>query len=174
MILQKKSLALVAAILSTAALLPVQEAAAAAALVKNVDEPGRQPYEAWVEFYPTIGCSFNCSNFNTFGSVIVFDAPAVPAGKRLVVQWVSAMLPSGSPINVISLQSSTIISNQYVKWQSYGPFNQFFPGTDVYGMSSAAYTTYGPGEQPHIRVQLGAKNNYSGNVVISGYLIDAN
>jgi hypothetical protein len=52
---------------------------------KNVDEPGRLPYEQVIEF-SRFGCSTtNCSNFRLLGGTFLFDAPPGPAGKRLAL-----------------------------------------------------------------------------------------
>lgn len=142
-------------------------------LIKDLNTPGRRPYEAQIEFFSS-GCSRNCTNFLSFGSVLLFDGPPVPAGKRLVIEWVSAELPANNVYNSISLQSSRIIANQSVKWQYFGPFFQTSPENILHGMSSAAFTTYGPGEAPHIRLQINSINNYFANITISGYLIKAN
>ena len=151
------------------------EAAAQArpAFVKNVDEPGRLPYNATVEFTRT-SCSFSCSNFVTFGPVLLFDAPSVPTGKRLVVQWVSADLPSDNSLNSISFQRSPIIANQQAIWQFHGPYYPTNTPPGIWGMNSGAFFTVEPGESPHLRVKLGAANNFVASISISGYLIDAN
>ena len=96
--------------------------------------------------FSQFSCSFNCSNFAHIGSTFIFDAPAVPAGKRLVIQWVSADIPSNNEFNSISLQTSPVLSNQNVKWQYHGPFISSWPVATSHGMSSASFTTYGPGQ----------------------------
>lgn len=141
-----------------------------AALVKNVDEPGRTPYEVYVEF-SVFRCSFNCTNFTDFDPVFLFDAPAVPAGKRLIVEHVSGRLPNTGTEGVsVALQSQRIIALQHAKWAYFGPFfNQF----SMAGFDADADLTYGPGEQPHFNVVLPAGNTITAFVSISGYLIDA-
>ena len=142
------------------------------AYTKNVDEPGRQPYEYYIEFGVSSGCSFNCSNFVSFGSVILFDGPEVPAGKRLVIQHLSGRLPNNSGTNVsVALQQSQVLSLQLVKWAFFGPF---FAQFSMVGFHGEAFATYGPGERPHFNVVLPDQNNFIGYVNISGYLIDAN
>jgi len=61
-----------------------------AALVKNVDEPGRNPYQASV--------STNC-----WGTYCFLSFPAVPAGKRLVIEHVAGWIVAGT-------NSSTIVA----------------------------------------------------------------
>jgi len=138
---------------------------------KNVNEPGRQPYEAYVEF-TRFGCGgFNCSNFSSLGNVMVFDGPLVPAGKRLVVRKLSGRLPNdGSQDVSILLQQSQVISQQLVKFGFYGPF---FTQFTLPAFSTDAFVTYGPGERPHFNVVLPSANNFVAYVTITGYLIDA-
>lgn len=141
------------------------------AYIKNVDERGRAPFEMYVEFSRD-GCSFNCTNFLAFESVYLFDAPAVPAGKRLVVEQVTGRLPNNSTANVsVALQSERVVSLQFVKWAYFGPFQTQF---SMVAFRSDAFATYGPGEQPHFNLVLPAGNNFFGFVTLSGYLIDAN
>lgn len=139
-------------------------------LVKNLNEPGREPYEYGIEF-DSSSCSFNCSNFAHLGQVIVFDGPVVPAGKRLIVQHVSGRLPNtGSDEVSVLLQAQQVLAQQTVKWAFYGPF---FIQSTMPGFSAEAFATYGPGERPHFNLRLPVANNFLAYVSIAGYLIDA-
>jgi hypothetical protein len=150
---------------------PEADAQIRPAYVKNVDEPGRIPYEECIEF-SVIGCSsLNCSNYNSLGTVSLFDGPAVPAGKRLIVQRVSGRLPNNTGDGVsVALQGSQIVSMQSVKWVHFGPY---FSQLSMIGFGAEAFATYGPGQRPHVNVVLPDHNNFIGFVTISGYLIDA-
>jgi hypothetical protein len=158
------------AILSLVA--PEAMAQVRAALVKNVDEPGRAPYHVYVEI-TQFNCFFGgCSNFGNFSGVILFDLPPVPAGKRLIITNVSGQLPSSSMENArIGFQSQQIISFQLVKWAFFGPFFLQFGGLGSF--TAEANVNYGPGEQPHINLYLPSPTNYVGALHISGYFIDA-
>ncbi len=148
-----------------------------AALVRNVDEPGHQPYELTVEFKNT-ECFRNCTSV-TFGNLVsLVTGPAIPAGKRFIVLSISAMLAAYNSINSVSLQTAPLAANQNVKWQSFGPFfgvpiQGAYP---MYGMSSPAYTTIEPGEPLYIRVSYNSPGAgfLVNNVTLSGYLIDVN
>ena len=154
-----------------ASLLAEPVSAQRAVPITNADERGRVPYNLTVEF-STSGCLFNCSNFALFSdTTMLFDAPAVPTGKRLIVEWVSASLPASSSANSISFQSSRIIANQRALWQYHGPYYGV-SGTDLRGMSSGAFFSYGPGETPHIRVYLTAASGFLASISIGGYLIE--
>lgn len=168
------------ALLSAAALLSMAGASAQIrpAYTKDVDARGRVPYNVNVEFTRS-SCSFNCTNFITSTTapgvrVLLFDAPAVPAGKRLIIESVSAEVPSNNAVNSISFQSLPILSNQRAKWQYHGPFfNTVSGGTGLSGMSAVAFVTYEPGESPHIRVRVGDSSTFFASISIGGYLIDA-
>ena len=172
--LDPKLLALALPVLAT--LLVVQDAAAQVrpAYTKNVDERGRVPYAFEVEFTPG-NCGSNCFNFAGNSFSYDFDAPAVPAGKRLVIESVSAILPSNQLTN--RLAPKTMATNSVTgaqKWAYYGPYFGV-PGGLIagVGMSSMAFVTYGPGESPHISLILGNRIGIGGSVTLSGYLIDA-
>lgn len=159
-----------------ATLLVVQDAAAQVrpAYTKNVDERARMPYAFEVEFSPG-SCERNCFNFAGNSFSYDFDAPAVPAGKRLVIESVSAILPSSALANRIALK--TMATNSVTgaqKWAYYGPYFTVPSGLIAgVGMSSTAFVTYGPGESPHISLILGSRIGLGGSVTLSGYLIDA-
>jgi len=143
-----------------------------AALVKNVDEPGRAPYDEYVEF-SMFGCSFGgCTNYANFFGVILFDVPAVPVGKRLIITNVSGSLPSNSATGAhFAFQTSQVISLQLVKSAFFGPF--FSQSGVVQNFDAAVNTSYGPGEQPHVHLLLPSSNNLIGFINIRGYYIDA-
>jgi hypothetical protein len=69
-----------------------------AALVENVDEPGRSPYQSSVVIVQN---SANCPS----GSTCTVHFPAVPAGKRLVVTYAGAefTLANGVDRGIVSL-----------------------------------------------------------------------
>lgn len=143
--------------------------------VKNVDEPGRTPYSTSMEF-TTSACSSNCSNLTTLWGVTVFDGPVVPAGKRLVVQWVSGDIASANEHISVGVQSGRIISNQWTIWQFAGPFYSFDSGgTPLYSFGTPAFFTVEPGQSPHFRLRISDASpvNYSMTLFVSGYLIDA-
>jgi hypothetical protein len=143
--------------------------------VKNVDEPGRVPYEASIQFTKSM-CTQNCTKFLAYdagaGGHYTFDGPAIPAGKRLVLQWVTALLPTASAPAIIALTNSPGEGIYRSKWSFFGPFYGWPP--NQIGMSSAAFATIEPGQSPHVEVYFKAAPtaNFS-YVTLSGYLIDA-
>ncbi|WP_309377328.1 hypothetical protein [Rhodoferax sp.] len=140
------------------------------AYMKNVDEPGRQPYNFSVQFN-VANCVANCSNFVFQNNEIVMDAPAVPAGKRLVVKWVSGQLPAIDGLNYVYIAKY----NYDPMWSFGGPFytRGLVGGAALQSFSSGAFFTVGPLEAPHLVVRLGSYSSVNGSVAISGYLIDA-
>ncbi len=148
-----------------------------AALVKNVDEPGRTPWETRSGFLPNGGGCYlptDCYNYSDGVGHAVFDLRAVPAGKRWIVQSVTGGLVNGygRATNITLSNSRGAIIFDGMKWIYGGPF---FEGTDFGAgvFSSNIYAVFGPGETPTVRVT--ATPNLSGYsvIVFSGYLIDA-
>ena len=92
-------------------------AQARAALVKNVDEPGRSPYQA-------VQMTFN--NCGVYGFAYF---PAVPAGKRLVVTFVSGQfqLTTTSKVYVRLLSAPSLTTSCAVITASRSPFFRFRP-----------------------------------------------
>lgn len=165
---------LFAAALATLTLSASAVAQVKPAYVKNVDEVGRVPYEAWMQFSPST-CGVNCSNFQSFnGKVFTIAAPAPPAGKRLVIEQISALVPAGDIYNQVSLHSMVRADLDYAKWLYFGPFYRLSPTADFYGMTAPVYATYGPYEAPKIRIGVNSPINGLASITISGYLIDAN
>jgi hypothetical protein len=107
---------------------------------------------------------------------LVFDLPAVPAGKRWVVQSASGGFTEGGSLAHLQIELGSPRPTGLVfdgdKWLFAGPFSG---GT---GFTSAIMATnlnvvFGPGETPFVR--LSGLPNLPGYSVItfSGYLIDA-
>ncbi|WP_347985844.1 hypothetical protein [Methylomonas sp. AM2-LC] len=172
--LQIKSLALVAAILSAATLLPAQEAAAAAALVKNVEQPGRLPYQQTVQFNSIIG---NCNTFsgNTNACLVSFNA--VPAGKRLVVEHVTLLIATtGGAPNLVAfgedLSTNTGIV-AVIKPDFSAGIN--ISGSTFWNLDREARVYYEPGTTPKIKILVpGSIVGFDSSATVHGYLIDAN
>lgn len=146
-----------------------------AAYVKDVDAPGRVPYEVSIE-WTRFGCQANCSAFIAYGGdrAYQFDGPAIPAKKRFVLQSVTAVIPSsGSTTATLAINKTTSDAIYRPKWGYFGPF--YVTSQGPLGMNSAAFTTIEPGESPHIYLEFSGNltNNFS-FVTLSGYLIDAN
>ena len=121
-----------------------------AALVKNVDEPGRLPREI-TAIFTYDGCIQNCSGFtrrgptlnpdNTWSPVgVSFDLnlggqpggspgqtqPVVPSGKRWVVESISGTVPSMYDwVGVLLSPGGPPIlgASGSPKWAYYGPYN---------------------------------------------------
>jgi len=148
------------------------------ALVKNVDEPGRTPWETRTQFLPNAGGCWvpsDCYNYTDGTGFAVFDLRPVPAGKRWIVQMATGGLVNGqSRITSIELTNGRgFLVFDNIKWIFSGPFTA---GTsfDSAIFSANLFATFGPGETPSVRVT--GNPNLSGYsvIVFSGYLIDAN
>ena len=148
-----------------------------AALVKNVDEPGRTPWETRSQFLPNAGGCYSptdCYNYSDGTGNAVFDLRPVPAGKRWVVQSVSGGMVGGygRNTNITLTNSRGGIIFDGMKWVFAGPFMQ---GTDFSAglFSEKMFATFGPGETPTVRVTASPSLNGYSVIVFSGYLIDA-
>lgn len=80
--------ALVATVIGAFSAAPVVAQVIRAALVKNVDEPGRVPYQSWSD-------SLQCGA----GGCALSGFPAVPAGKRLVITYVNGVFLGPAPVS---------------------------------------------------------------------------
>jgi len=173
-ILLAAGFAVLAGVISGITAAPAIAQAIKAALVKNVDEPGRTPFEQNIEFTQSV-CGLNCYNFQKISSCLFLDGAVVPAGKRFVIQHVSGLLPSANTDSQVVLKSTRdIFSFLDAKWSFFGPLFVPFSSVPVAaGFSSPAFTTYGPGERVHIQTCSPTFTDAIANIAVSGYLIDA-
>ena len=148
-----------------------------AALIKNVDEPGRTPWETRSQILPNAGGCYmpaDCSNYTDGATYAVFDLRPVPAGKRWIVQSISGGLVNGNGrtnnIELSNIRTGLLFDG--VKLAFGGPF---YPGTSFGSaiFSANVHANFGPGETPTVRVT--ATPNLAGYtvIVVSGYQIDA-
>jgi hypothetical protein len=147
-----------------------------AALTKNVDEPGRTPWETRSQILPGNGCYqvSDCFNYSEIGRAYTFDLRPVPVGKRWIVQTASGGLTNGGG-NKIQIELSgpkTAIVFDGDKWIFGGPY---FAGTafDSLIFSANLHTSFGPGETPKVRVSSDPSGLGYSVIVFNGYLIDA-
>ena len=141
-----------------------------AALTKNVDEPGRLPYQAEVDFAPS---GPSCDN--AFRCIVAF--PAVPSGKRLVVEEVTALafVVSGGQPTLFAFGDGTTTNtgNVAIMQPTFTPaFNS--GGATAWSIDKQIRVYYEPGTTPKVKIQnpvgFGA---LSSNMTLHGYLIDA-
>lgn len=152
----------------SAAVLPAGNAALAQvrpAYVKNVDEPGRSPYQQMREFNA-------CANQNC---QIAFDP--VPAGKRLVVERLTMLLgvvTTGAPNFVafgVGFSSNT--GNKAIVEPAFVRAGSPLGSVQFWALDREARVYYGPGEIPNVKVFASASFGFVGNMSLHGYLIDA-
>ena len=139
-------------------------------VVATVKQP--QPYEVYAEF-STSDCSVGCTNLVSGATYVLFDLAPVPSGKRWVITRITGRVPFVSDVAHVALLSMRITSLQFVKEAFFGPY---FPavGSELKGFSTGAFSSYGPGETPHVQVQSAqALSTYGSFLTFSGYLIDA-
>jgi hypothetical protein len=129
-----------------------------AALVSNVDDPGRIPYQKIV--YDNVCAS----------SVCLMYFPPVPAGKHLVITNVSGRLntnvPGGSLITPELLAAGVITV--------YFPtlFQGTYAGVNTFIFNQQTQVTYDAGEAPLFSIYMGAFGTSYSSAVLTGYLLD--
>lgn len=169
--IQKQILALAAA----GAMFSLTTGTAAAqvrpAYMKNTDEPGRQPYQYTVAFFPSGG---GCS-----GSICSFAFPPVPLGKRLVIQHVSifAYVTGSAPPNFLAFRTGAggvTNSNNLAIVQPAFLAGPPAAGTPTWLLDRDVLVYYEPGATPTLRIDAPANfANFESNATVHGYLIDA-
>jgi hypothetical protein len=131
---------------------------------KNVDEKGRIPYQV-AELVLTSACSTN--------GLLFFcerQLPAVPAGKRLVIERLTMFLAlaSGSPDLVRFVNPVTNGTLSYVQ----PSFTQRVISAAHFFLNQEVLAFYEPGQTPAVRVQATGQP-VSIEITVQGYLIDA-
>ena len=134
-----------------------------AALVENVDEPGRNPYLSTATI-PNI-CAGNT------GCNLLFDA--VPAGKRLVVTSVTGNIYPLTPGIVYSLRLIVPAAGGSVQEISIPAFLE--AGTvlssNIVGVNAQFNAFYEPGVAPLLEISTTTSFFGGGTLTISGYLV---
>lgn len=123
-----------------------------AALIKNIDEPGRAPYYGSNDCNGLGGCTLNF--------------PAVPANKRLVVQFFSAFVQSTNPVSTLPFLEFGDGSRVYADW--------VVPSANANDwVISQPLTAYiEPGATPKLSVQLSGSTSCNLVGTLIGYLVD--
>jgi hypothetical protein len=133
-----------------------------AALVQNIDEPGRAPFSIQV------GCDGNSNSNACFGT----SSTAVPANKRFVVQNVNGALSIfGSGTFVTGTVTADVINGANLNIDPHFTANAFGYSSYVINMAAVAY--FEAGQTPSLEIISSATSAApSGTVTLSGYLID--
>jgi hypothetical protein len=149
---------------------------------KSVDEPGRTPYLAKQAF----GLTCQPTTFEEMrrGRQCNATFPAVPAGKRLVIQQVSGDLIIDSFVGADPLLVTGIVQGQTAQTAHFVTVAFFTHATDltasffheIYRFKEAVVTYVDPGDAPQVAVLYDtdrlAANLLGGSVTISGYVVD--
>ena len=126
-----------------------------AALIKNVDEKGRTPYQQFSQQF--------CST----SPVCTVGLPAVPAGKRLVVEHVNVeVIPEpGSIADLTTLTGATS--------GGFWTFAGEKMATNSVAVNAPVLAYFEAGQAPGVNVLWGVETG-SGlvNVALTGYLVD--
>ena len=132
--------------------------AAVAALTKNIDERGRNPYIQQVSCYSP--STNQCTAF----------FPAVPTGMRLVVEHVNLSLDTGSALSHVDIAGNgAIIETPLLQLQGTDA-----AGNNIYVGNQPFLTYYEAGQTPNVSMfsQSAGFEFMSGAVTLTGYLIN--
>jgi len=136
-------------------------------VTRNSEEPGRVPYQQTV--YLTSGDS-RCSDF---GCDVLF--PAVPAGKRLVVQYVSLTMvlkPGFTPIASLRLGDFAETS---IRIELVPSVSTLGGGSQYVRFSQPVFGFIDAGQQPYLQTGAGGAGldtSFGAGWFVSGYLVD--
>src|ERR1700757_351238 len=112
-----------------------------AALVQNVDEPGRNPYQE---------TEFDLSCSNGANPACNVDFAAVPAGKRLVVPHVNGFVDVVGGTLPNMFLSSSLGGSQYATVFFQGERGTKIPTSTRIVINQPINAYFGAGEVPHI------------------------
>jgi hypothetical protein len=139
------------------------------AMVKNVDEPGRVPYQQTIEF--------SAGGTDCSGSLCLVPFSEVPAGKRLVVEHVTALLAvaGGGTVQMFMFGTGGVTNtgNVFVILPAFVDtgFDAF--GTTFWAIDRPVKVYFGPGKTPTLKIIVSTNLGIVSNVSLHGYLIDA-
>ena len=158
-ILLAAGFAVLAGVISGITAAPAIAQAIKAALIKNVDEPGRHPYSVRSACVTPLN---NCA--------APFDA--IPAGSRFVVEYVTVVVvPSNGPNGV----ADVILQNSGGTVKSYldaAPHADTGLGSSIFSSSHSVRAFYEPGEIPMVLFAVNTGGIAGARAVLTGYLID--
>ena len=127
---------------------------------QDVDQRGRNSYQAYLP------CLTTAAN-----NVCTILFPAVPSGKRLVVEHVSASIgiPSASdPLNVVQFGGGNSIF-QFLT--VHGPTAPFF-GAVNYTVSEPTFATFDASTVPEVDIFAISSGPWNAHASITGYMIN--
>ena len=127
---------------------------------KNVDEPGRNPYQERLTCNVVAGNAGRCTA----------QGLAVPANKRLVIEHVSAQLVVDTGRGI---EETELGSPSFQQFLSSRLENFNIPGSrDTYYVNDRVLLYLEAGEQPTFRAKTATFSAISINATISGYFIN--
>ncbi|MBV9158654.1 MAG: hypothetical protein JO097_20510 [Acidobacteriaceae bacterium] len=134
--------------------------AAVAALTKNIDERGRNPY------YQQVVC------YNASGNTCYAFFPAVPAGMRLVVEHINMSIDTATAFSAADIAGNGgIIEQPLLTVQG-----QDSSGHNIYVANQPFLMYYEAGQTPEVSIfsQAGGSAFMSGQATLTGYLVNLN
>ncbi len=128
-----------------------------AALVKNIDERGRNPYIQNVTCYSA--SANTCTVF----------LPAVPAGMRLVVEHLNVSMDTPTALISVDISGNGTIMFPFMQKMSSDS-----AGNSIYVANQPFLSYYEAGQTPEVSMfaAAGGFTFVSGNVTFTGYLVN--
>jgi hypothetical protein len=127
------------------------------ALVKNVDERGRSPYGQ------TAAC-------NTTGSTVCAAIfPAIPANKRVVIEHVNGYVRTPGNLLFLAVLDGNNPLVHYIFFQVQGTDQS---NNSIYIANQPTLTYFEAGQTPNFVVNINSAAAISGQLTITGYLVD--
>jgi hypothetical protein len=149
---------MLAAVLGGVYAAPALAAVIKAALIKNVDEPGRTPYSV------QLNCNDNISTSCTSPAV-----PAIPPGKRLVVEYVGVEVFAFSGPGVAEIFLTSGLSN--IKTVLHVEPNVVTAPNFIYSSDGPVRVYFEAGEVPTLNVST-ISGGMNARAWVTGYLVD--
>jgi hypothetical protein len=137
---------------------PAIAQAVRAALVSNVDDPGRIPFRS------DLFCDFT-------GNQCFASSSPVPAGKRLVITHVSGVLRENLPGGTLILTRFDSITDINLPVTFQGSYN----GLNYFVFDQSTLVSFDAGQAPGLNVFMGAvpdQNNSGVTFAFMGYMLD--
>ena len=158
-ILLAAGFALLAGVISGVTAAPAIAQAIKAALIKNVDEPGRNPYTFEIQ------CAVSATS-------CFLTAPLVPANKRLVIEHISGSIDvaPGSKISdmaIVAALSPTILRRARL----FPQYALTIFGKDRYVVNDPVLVYIDAADKPGIAISA-TLPVIEGSLTLSGYLVD--
>jgi hypothetical protein len=137
--------------------------------VKNVDEPGRNPYQALAGF--GFGSGFTCSDGPPPSCLGEIRFPAVPAGMRLVAARISGEIITNNGVNIGESILGTAPAVTAVAFVPVTSRSQVSASETLFQFNQELLNYFAAGVQPDYSVYVAGGTSVKGEAILTGYLV---